>query len=54
MNKISKLDLMSFPDKEFSRIGTIKISSTRFNIEILIDKLNEVIDHINYSDNNKE
>lgn len=42
MNKLNKTD---FPDKEYDKF--LKIKPTSNNLEIIINKLNEVIEKIN-------
>lgn len=43
---INKLDRTQFPDKDFV-CGKLNIESTDRNIDIIIDKLNEIIIKIN-------
>jgi len=50
MNKIKKLDITDFKEKEINIVGKIKLSVTISNLEVIIDKLNEIIDSINYSE----
>jgi len=46
LNKIQKLERTKFQDKEFDR-GRLNIIPTPRNMDIIIDKINEIIYEIN-------
>lgn len=43
--KLEKINKTDFPDKEYDK--QLKIKSTSNNLELIINKLNEIIERIN-------